>query len=164
MKFSEIMTPQKPIEEAATVDRISSAQSLVLFDDVLDGEKVMRSPEIEKIVRLFYGRPALSIAQVENPDKLRDWFQDEQYKADVQNRAMTYPFKAAFEDLTLDTHSDQYSGPLFVQMFSTGDTEFDVLTITCCWGDGLFRNDYYVVCAIVDTGDLDMIIDALKME
>lgn len=61
--LSEILTEQR--------DALSSrSQSLILFDDVLDGEKVMRSPEIGKIVRFFYGRPALSIAQVETPDKL----------------------------------------------------------------------------------------------
>lgn len=145
--LSEMLTEQR--------DALSSrTQSLVLFDNVLDAEKVLQSQEIQKIVSFFYGRPALSIAQVETPDKLHDWFQDEQNKADVQNRAMTYPFKTAFEDLTMDTHSDHYSGPLYAQMFSTGDTANDVITITCHWGDGIFLNDYYVVGAIVDTEDL----------
>ena len=140
-------------------DAISSpAQSLVLFDDVLDPEKVLRSPEIEKLVNYIYDRPTLSIARLENPDKLHDWLRDEQYKADVQSRAMTYPFKEAFEDLALDTHSDQYGGPLYAQLFSVGDTGNDVITITCCWGDGLFRNDYYVVGAIIEIEDLQKIL------
>ena len=145
--LSEILTEQR--------DAVSSrSQSLVLFDNVLDAEKVLQSQEIQKIVSFFYGRPALSIVQVENSDKLHDWFRDEQYKADVQNRAMTYPFKSNFEDFTLPTYSNQYCGPLFVQMFSTGATEYDVLTITCHWSDGVFLNDYYVVGAIVDAEDL----------
>lgn len=149
--LSEMLTEQK--------DALSSrSQSLVLFDNVLDAEKVLQSQEIEKIVSFFYGRPALSIVQVENSDKLHDWFRDEQYKADVQNRAMTYPFKANFEDLTLPTYSNQYCGPLYVQMFSTEATDFDVLTITSHWGDGLFLNDYYVVGAIVDAEDLGRIL------
>ena len=140
-------------------DAVSSrSQSLVLFDDVLNPQKVLQSQEIKKIVSFFYGRPALSIVQVENPEKLQDWFRDEQYKADVQNRAMTYPFKAAFEDLALGTYSSQYCGPLYVQMFSTGVTDYDVLTITCHWSDGLFLNDYYVVGAIADSEDLKKIL------
>lgn len=136
----------------------SRSQSLVLFDNVLDAEKVLQSQEIQKIVSFFYGRPALSIVLVDNPEKLYDWFRDEQYKADVQNRAMTYPFKSSFEDFTLPTYSNQYCGPLFVQMFATKVTDYDVLTITCHWGDGLFLNDYYVVGAIVASADLNRIL------
>ena len=137
----------------------SRTQSLVLFDNVLDAEKVLQSQEIQKIVSFFYGRPALSFVQVENPEKLHDWFRDEQYKADVQNRAMTYPFKSSFEDFTLPTYSNQYCGPLYIQMFSTGATEYDVLTITCHWSDGAFLNDYYVAGAILDTDDLEKIVN-----
>ena len=154
-KISEIL-----IEERQTIDReplSSRSQSLVLFDKILDAEKVIQSQEIQKIVSFFYGRPALSIVLVDNPEKLHDWFRDEQYKADVQNRAMTYPFKSNFEDYTLPTYSNQYCGPLYVQMFSSGATEYDVLTITCPWSDGIFLNDYYVVGAIVDTEDLEKI-------
>ena len=140
-------------------DALSSrSQSLVLFDNVLDAEKVLQSQEIQKIVSFFYGKPTLSVTQAENPETLRGHFQDEQYKADVQSRAMTYPFKTNFEDLTLPTYSTQYCGPLFVQMFSSGATEYDVLTITCHWSDGVFLNDYYVVGAIVDTADLGRIL------
>lgn len=134
--------------------RQPSSQALVLFIDVLDGEKLLQSPEIKKLVEYFYDNYELSVVHVENPERLHDWFRDEQYKADVQNRAMTYPFKAAFEDFTLPTYSNQYCGPLFIQMFSTGVTDYDVLTITCHWSDGVFLNDDYVVGAIVDTEDL----------
>ena len=34
----------------------SSPQALVMFNDVLDAEKVLQSPEIEKIVRFFYSK------------------------------------------------------------------------------------------------------------
>lgn len=153
--LSEMLTEQK--------DALSSrSQSLVLFDNVLDAEKVLQSQEIQKIVSFFYGRLALSIVQVENPEKLHNWFRDEQYKADVRNRAMTYPFKSSFEELTLPTYSNQYCGPLYVQMFSTEATDFDVLTITCHWGDGVFLNDYYVVGAIVDTQDLEAILGGIQ--
>ena len=140
---------------------MTAFKGMLTFDKVLDPQKVLQSPEVEKIVSFFYGRPALSIVQVENPEKLHDWFRDEQYKADVQNRAMTYPFKSSFEDLTIPTYSNQYCGPLFVQMFSSGAPEYDVLTITCHWSDGVFLNDYYVVGAIVDTQDLQAILGGI---
>ena len=141
----------------------SCSQSLVLFDNVLDAGKLLQSQEINKIVSFFYGKPTLSIALVENSDKLHDFFVDEQYKADVQSRAMTYPFKTNFEDLTLPTYSNQYCGPLFVQMFATKATDYDVLTITCHWSDGVFLNDYYVVCAIVETEDLEKIVREIRL-
>ena len=146
--LSEMLTEQRDAKS-------SRSQSLVLFDDVLDAGKLIQSQEIKKIVSFFYGRPALSVVRVENPEMLHDWFRNEQYKADVQNRAMTYPFKSSFEDFTLPTYSNQYCGPLFAQMFSTGVTDYDVMTLTCHWSDGVFLNDYYVVGAIVDTEDLE---------
>ena len=142
----------------SSIMRLPSNQALVLFNDVLDGEKLLLSPEIEKLATHFYGQAALSIVQVENPERLHDWLRDEQYKADCQDRSMIYPVKATFESLTLDTHSDEFRGPLYVQMFSTEATDFDVLTITCHWDDGLFLNDYYVVGAIVDKEDLRRIL------
>ena len=39
----------------------------------------------------------------------------------------------------------------------------NVLTITCKWYDGLFRNDYYVIGAIVDAEDLKTILDRLQI-
>ena len=47
-------------------------------------------------------------------------------------------------------------------IFSTEATDYDVLTITCHWGDGLFLNDYYVVGAIVDTQDLQAILGGIQ--
>lgn len=148
-KLSELMNEQR--------ETLSSRLALVLFDNVLDPEKVLQSPEIEKLVGYCFGGTTLSIAQPEKPEQLQDWLREEQYKADVQSRAMTYPFKARFEDLALDTYSDQYSGPLYVQIFSPGNTGRDVLTITCQWSDGLFRNDYYVIGAILNQRELDII-------
>ena len=138
--------------------RQSSTQTLVLFDDVLDGEKVLQSPEIKKLIEYFYGNYELSVVQVENPERLHDWLRDEQYKADAQSGAMIYPFKARFDDLILETHSDEFSGPLYAQMFSTKISDSFVLTITCHWSDGIFLNDYYVAGAVVDMEDLKTIL------
>ena len=135
-----------------------STQSLVLFDDVLDSEKLLLSPEIKKLVEYFYDNFALSVIQVENSERLHDVLREEQYRADVQHGAMIYPFKAHFDDLTLDTHSDEYSGPLYVQVFTPQESIFDVLTITCKWDDGLFKNDYYIVGTVVDNEDLQAIL------
>ena len=144
------------------VMRQASTQTLVLFDDVLDGEKLLQSPEIKKLVEYFYGNYELSVVQVEKPEKLHGWLRDEQYKTDAQSGAMIYPFKARFDDLILETHSDEFSGPLYAQMFSTKISDSFVLTITCHWSDGIFLNDYYVAGAVVDTQDLQSILGRIQ--
>ena len=167
-KLSELLKEQAALEEqragTALIDKDTtlSTQALVLFDNVLDGEKLLQSPEIDRIVNFFYGQSALSIVQTECAEQLHDWLRDEQYKSVVQNRGMIYPFRAHFEDLTLSTYSNQFSGPLYIQMFSTGETVFDVLTITCVWTDGIFKNDYYVIGVIADKGDLERIIHRIN--
>lgn len=147
------------MKKLSKVMRLPSTQVLVLFNDVLDGAKLLQSPEIEKLVEYFYDGYALSVVQLETPEILHDYLREEQYCSDARGGAMVYPVKAPFDDLTMDTHSDQFSGPLYVQIFTLPDASFDVLTITCKWYDGLFRNDYYVVGAIMDSDDLKRIID-----
>ncbi len=155
-KLSEILLEQRTIE--VQTPPLHPTPTLVLFNDVLDPDKVINSPEIGKLAGYFFANTTLSLAQVEDPEKLHDWLRDEQYKMDVQGRAMIYPVKARFEDWTLDTHSDQFSGPLYVQVLSTDEAALNILTITCQWYNGLFRNDYYVVGAIVSADDLERII------
>ena len=163
-KISELLKRQKAIEEqrgeANLIDTAlpQPTQSLVLFNGVLAGEKLIRLPEIEKLVNYCYGGLALTLSQTEYAEQLHDWAREEQYKADAQEHAMIYHMKTKFEDLTLDTYSDQFSGPLYIQVFHPAETVYDVLTITCRWYDGLFRNDYYVIGVIADTRDLGMII------
>lgn len=156
-KLSETLLEQRMIEVQSPSPSLTP--SLVLFGNVLDSEKVVNSPEIGKLAEYFFGTSTLSVVQVEDPEKLHDWLRDEQYKTDVQGRAMLYPVKAKFEDWTLETHSDEYSGPLYIQALSTDEAVLNILTITCQWYDGLFRNDYYVVGAIVSADDLTKIIN-----
>ena len=142
-----------------SVTRIkSSSQALVLFDDVLDGEKLLQSPEIKALVKHFYGKVKLSLVKINEPEILHDWFRETQYKSDRQESGMIYPVKARFDDLTLATHSEEFSGPLYVRILTPDETDFTVLTITCHWFDGIFRNDYYIVGAIVDVDDLGAIL------
>ena len=156
-KLSETLLEQRMIEVQSPSPSLTP--SLVLFGNVLDSGKVVNSPEIGKLAEYFFGTSTLSVVQVEDPEKLHDWLRDEQYKTDVQGRAMIYPVKAKFEDWTLETHSDEYSGPLYIQVLSTDEAVLNILTITCQWYDGLFRNDCYVVGAIVSADDLTKIIN-----
>ncbi len=166
-KISELLKQQKAIEEqrskANEIDIASPQpiQSLILFNGVLSGEKLIHLPEIETLVNHFYGGLALTLVETENAEQLHDWAREEQYKADAQEHAMIYHMKTKFEDLTLDTYSDQFSGPLYIQVFHPAETVYDVLTITCHWYDGLFRNDYYVIGVIVNTTDLDAIMKSI---
>ena len=136
----------------------SSSQALVLFDDVLDGDKLLQSPEIKALAEHFYDSVNLSIVRVDDPERLHEWFRDAQYKSDRQETGMIYPVKARFDDLTLATHSDQFSGPLYVRIFTPDEAGNTVITITCHWYDGLFRNDYYVAGVIADSKELEGII------
>ena len=154
-KLSEILKEQLTIDNGILTPR--SGQSLVLFDNVFDGEKVLQSPEIERLVTCIYGGSSLSIVHIENPEKLHDWFRDEQYKAVVQDRVMIYPIKTPFEDLTLDNHSNLFVGPAYVLLFSPDGATHNVLTITCLWNDGIFRNDNYVIGAVLDSADWEKI-------
>lgn len=149
----------KKLSESLNEQYVEPTQSLVLFGGVLDGEKLLHSPEIEVLVRHFYGGLALTLAEEENAEQLHDWARDEQYKADAQEHAMIYYVKAPFENLKLDTCSDEFSGPLYIQVFRPDRFVYDVLAITCRWYDGLFRNDYYVVGVIADPKDMDIIIN-----
>ena len=74
---------------------------------------------------------------------------------------MIYPVKAKFEDWTLETHSDEYSGPLYIQVLSTDEAFLNILTINCQWDDGLFRNDNYVIGVIMDTEDAENVVKGL---
>lgn len=149
------------MRKLSKLKRQPSTQSLILFDDVLDAEKVLSSGEIKKLIEYFYENYDLSVVQVENPEKLHDHLREEQYRADAQGGAWVYPVKASFDNLTLETHSDEFSGPLTIQIFTPPKAIFDVLTLTCHWTDGLFVNDYYVVGAIVDTEDLRTILGGI---
>lgn len=151
-KLSEIL-----MEEQQLIDSCITP-TLILFNDVLDPEKVLQSLEVDKIVNYFFGRSIVSILQPDNVEQLHDYFRDVQYVADVQTHAMIYPVKANFGELTLETYSDQFSGPAYIQITFPGDTVYSVLTITCRWNDGLFSNDYYVIGAVIDLADLDKIL------
>ena len=155
-KLSETLLEQSTNE--VQLPSPSPTPSLVLFGDVLDPEKVVNSPELGKLAEYFFGPSTLTVLQVEGQEKLHDWFREEQYKLGVQGRTMIYPVKAKFEDWTLETHSDEYSGPLYIHVLSTDEAGLN-LTITCQWYDGLFRNDYSVVGAIVAAEDLEKLVN-----
>lgn len=155
-KLSEILKEQLLINKGILTP--CSSQSLVLFDNVLDAGKVLQSPEIEKLVTCIYGGYALSIVETDNPEKLHDWLRDEQYKAVVQDRTMIYPIKSPFEELTLDSLDNLFAGPAYALLFTPDGATHTVLTITCRWNDGLFRNDNYVIGAIIDADDLERIV------
>ena len=149
-KLSELL-----LEKQQMIDS-GITPTLILFNNVLDPEKVLQSPEVEKIVTFFFGRPIASVHQPDNAEQLHDWFSDVQYRAD-ETHAMIYPIKADFGEMTMESYSDQFSGPAYIQITSTGGTVYDVLTITCKWYDGVFRNDFYVIGAVIDSGDLEKV-------
>ena len=77
-KLSELLKQQKTIEEqrseANEIDIASPqpTQSLILFNGVLSGEKLIHLPEIETLVNHFYGGVALTLVETENAEQLHD--------------------------------------------------------------------------------------------
>ena len=148
------------LEEQHTKDRAAQpglTPTLILFNDVLDPEKVLQSPEVDKMVNYFFGKSIASVLQPDNAEHLHDYFRDLQYKEGVQGHCMIYPFKARFEDFTLETFSDQFSGPAYMQINTPEETAFPVITITCQWFDGIFRNDFCVIGAVIEWEDLKQV-------
>ena len=139
-KLSELLMTNN----VSPVETSTSRPVVVLFDKVLDPGKVIHSTEIDTFTNHFYGQSISATLGTEHDKDLQDWLRDELYKAGIKGRSMIYPFKAKFEDLAHDTHSDEYSGPLYLFLFDT-DYIKNLLVITCHWYDGLFKNDSYVV-------------------
>lgn len=153
-KLSELLLEEQLTIEKGTLPSLPSP-TLILFNDVLDPEKVLLSPEIALLVKYCFGEASLSFAQAENPEQLHDLFREEQYKSITNGRTKIYPFKARFEDLAWDSYNDQFFGPLHAHVFPLENTDNNVITITCGWGDGVFRNDYFVIGAIINSRFLE---------
>ena len=160
-KLSQILTEEK--KAAAEVPTIavseSDWQSLILFDGIVNGESFLSLPEIQKLLIYFYGQPRISIVETNYPKELHDWLRDALYKADVKGLAMVYPVKASFEEMAIPGHSEEYSGPLYIQIIHPDQMENDLLVLTCRWTDNLFHNDSYIIGLIADSDDLITIVD-----
>lgn len=142
---------------------LTIGQSLVLFDGVLDSEKLLRSDEIQSLVKATMGIYNLSYESPKNKEGFQDWLRDEWCRN--LNNSMVYPVKAKFEELAQHGHSEEYSGPLNVFVFRPEDAECCYLVLTCNWlsPDGLFRNDNAVIGIIIDKDDLKQVIqDKIK--
>ena len=160
-KLSQILTEEK--KAAAEVPTIAVSESdwqcLILFDGIVNGESFLSSPEIQKLLIYFYGQPRISIVETNYPKELHDWLRDALYKADVKGLAMVYPVKASFEEMAIPGHSEEYSGPLYIQIIHPDQMENDLLVLTCRWTDNLFHNDSYIIGLIADSDDLITIVD-----
>lgn len=143
--------------------RVESWQSLITFEHILDGGKLMASPEIQKILRYFYGQARPSVVRTNYTDDLQAWINRGLCMADMKGTLMTYPLTATYEEMKTDeniVHPGKYSGALSVISFKPKEpVEKDFLAITCKWRDELFRNDSYVIGIIADTDDLYNIIE-----
>ena len=160
-KLSELIAEEKKAMAETPVIAVpeSDWQSLILFDGVLNGEHLLSSPEIQKLLIYFYGQPRISIVETNYPEELHDWLRDALYSADVSGQAMVYPVKASFEEMAVQGHSAEYAGPLYIQIIRPDPTENDLLVLTCRWANNLFHNDTYIIGLIADSDDLITIVD-----
>ena len=143
--------------------KVKSWQSIVLFEHVLDGERILTLPEINKLLRYFYGQAKPSVVRTNYTDDLQFWVGHELYEADDNEENVIYPFKASLEEMRTDEliiHNGEYSGPLSIVSFKPEEpVEKDFLAITCKWRNELFSNDHYILGVIADTDDLYNIIE-----
>ena len=159
-KLSEIIDEENMV--AADVPAIvvgGDWQSLILFDDVLNGERLLSSPEIQKLLVYFYGQPRISIVEANYPEELYDWLRDVLYKADANGVALVYTVKASFEEIAVQGHSTEYAGPLCIQIIRPDPAENDLLVLTCRWANDLFHNDTHIIGLVADSDDLVTIVD-----
>ena len=160
-KLSQILTEEKKAAEEVPTIAVSESdwQCLILFDGIVNGESFLSLPEIQKLLIYFYGQPRISIVETNYPKELHDWLRDALYKADVKGLAMVYPVKASFEEMAIPGHSEEYSGPLYIQIIHSDQMENDLLVLTCRWANTLFYNDSYIIGLIADSDDLATIVD-----
>ena len=128
-------------------------------DNVLDGERLLSLPEIQKLLIYFYGQPRISLVETNYPEALQSWLREVLYAADVNGMAMVCPVKASFDEMAISGHSEEYSGPLYIQIIHPDQMENDLLVLTCKWADNLFHNDSYIIGLIADSDDLITIVD-----
>lgn len=143
---------------------VKSWQSIVLFEHILDGERILISPEINKLLRYFYGQARPSVVRTNYADDLQVWINHELYMAYVNKDTMAYPLKASFEEMRTNepiARNGECSGPLSIVSFKPdAQVERDCLILTCNWHDELFHNDHYGLGIIADTDDLYNIIES----
>ncbi len=65
------ITPQKDLCLPLIEDgKVESWQSLTTFEHILDGDKLIASPEVQKILRYFYGQARPSVVRTNYTDDL----------------------------------------------------------------------------------------------
>lgn len=160
-KLSQILAEEKKAVAAVPVIAVTESdwQSLILFDGILNGERLLSSPEIQKLLIYFYGQPRITVVETNYPKELHDWLRDALYTADVSGQAMVYPVKTSFDEMAVQGHSAEYAGPLDILIIHPDLVENDLLVITCCWANTLFHNDSYIIGLIADSDDLATIVD-----
>ena len=160
-KLSQILAEEKKAVSAVPVIAVTESdwQSLILFDGILNGERLLSSPEIQKLLIYFYGQPRISVVETNYPKELHDWLRDALYTADVSGQAMVYPVKTSFDEMAVQGHSAEYAGPLDILIIHPDLVENDLLVITCCWANTLFHNDSYIIGLVADSDDLATIVD-----
>lgn len=160
-KLSQILAEEKKAVAAVPVIAVTESdwQSLILFDGILNGERLLSSPEIQKLLIYFYGQPRISVVETNYPKELHDWLRDALYTADVSGQAMVYPVKTSFDEMAIQGCSAEYAGPLYIQIIHPDQIENDLLVLTCYWANNLFHNDSYIIGLIADSDDLATIVD-----
>ena len=150
-----------PADPAPLIDdgNVESWQSIILFESVLNSEKLMNSQEIRELMRYFYGQARMSVVRTEYTDDLQFWLCDKLFAAEIDDTAETINFTGAFDEMVTMDNNGEFSGPLKIISIKPEKAEKDFLVLTCLWRNGQFYNDNHVIGIIADTDDLFNLID-----
>ena len=77
-KLSDILSAEQAVTLTPYIENeeVTSWQGLILFDDVLDGGKILDSPEVEKLLVYVYGQKRISQVNTDYTEGLQDWLMD----------------------------------------------------------------------------------------
>lgn len=158
MRTVKINSPADPaplIEDG----NVESWQSVILFESVLNSEKLMNSQEIRELMRYFYGQARMSVVRTEYADDLQFWLSDEFFTAEIDDTAEEIPFNGKFEEIETTDHKKECAGPLKIISIKPENAEKEFLLLTCNWRNGQFHNSNHIIGVMADTDDLFNLID-----
>lgn len=149
-----------PADPAPLIDdgNVESWQSAILFESVLNGEKLMNSPQTRELVRYFYGQAKVSLVRTEYADDLQFWLCDKLFAAEIDDTAEKIPFTGAFDEMA-PMDNNGFSGPLKIISIKPENAEKEFLLLTCNWRNGQFHNSNHIIGVMADTDDLFNLID-----
>lgn len=137
------------------------AQKLVLFEEVLNGESILKSKETQAICNHVFGECKLSLGEFDKTDDLQFWAGDELYKAMSREYCSVYRVKASFDDLKNKGADEKFCGEVRMWLFEPDGTFDDHIVVITCMSNGLLKNENHVIGLISTDSDIENKVEEL---